>query len=361
MSQRLMFAMSAVMTVTCLAVGGFAWMSVSQGRVTNQKLLEEGRASYEKLLETSRSENEELRDTLQALTKRLSPVKIRCLLEKSSGPPAEGFQVIMIGRKPVIFYQETTNSDGIADFGLIPSGHYDIRISTPWAENLEKVLGTASIPEVLKFALETKSGESYIKEIICPSSMPADDVEIAIDIDWPEDLREYKLLLFCTFQRIGRDVGGSRWESSIRYPSLCLTPDKKLVVIPNSRGSIPISRGRSGRSGNFVYLNEIEWKPIETVEWREQGYELRTFAIVSSQEIPEPITGPLNNLRLPILVVVPERLGQRGDRRGKNSPEILRLESPPQFDAVPGKLNHWTITLPENVLQRVRENLIQKS
>jgi hypothetical protein len=209
MSQRLTLAMSAVMTVTCLAVGGFAWISMSQGRVTNQRLLEEGRVSYEKLLETTRSENTELRDTLQALTKRMSPVIIRCLLDKSSGPPGEGFRVLLTGGNPSVFYLETTNSDGIANFGLIPSGNYNILISTPRAENAEKFLGTASVPEMLNISLETKSGESYIKEIVCPSSIPADDVEITMHVEWPEDLREHKLLLFCTFlthrKRRGRE------------------------------------------------------------------------------------------------------------------------------------------------------------
>jgi hypothetical protein len=344
MSQRLTLLMSGIMAVACVAASAMAWIAVREGREVNAIIVNKLNA----LSPPAAAEAPKSMDEI--------PLKVQLVLDTKDGPPAEGYSVQFRGNVP---WQEKygtldkkTGSDGVADFGVVRPGQHTIVVITPWEERQTRRITVLPARE-------------YTEKIVCPSK-PLEEVEIAFSVDWPDDLRGKGLWVVCDFRRSDRQLDSGTWVGPMRtlktFGMSGTWPDgRTLIVAPSGEAFSYAGTYLSDRFSVGIILDgsaieyrhvikldqKIELKFLPQLRWRGLGYVLQEINVVDPQEDRDP------QKRFTVLGKHTYSTG------GFDSKRLAReMKNAPEFEAQPGQLNRWKITLPDELVKQVRENLI---
>lgn len=218
MSNRLTLTFVAVLTAVCLTLCGMMWTQSQQlrelalqARAETQALLQQRDEANQKLLD----QNQELLEKLTQLEKEpvqspgWNPLKVRVVLHDENKTPGEGFAVDVMGKALTeadnITLTEATDSDGLATFGVVRPGQYQINVRAPWGESHQRPVvvrpGTQPVIEVL--APRAKQGATNVRPFV----------------DWPEPLKSLDVGVVCVFRRSDSTYIDQRhWhDSNSRY------------------------------------------------------------------------------------------------------------------------------------------------
>jgi hypothetical protein len=196
-SQRIVVGASVVMTAACLFAGYLAWQAAARAEQASLVLIEQGWQANEALLEKL--------TTLAPQPPRSmdwSSVKVRLVTGTPDGPPAVGFRAHLVGyprpADSVPELVEASSDDGVLDFGFARPGKYMLQITAPWKA-------------ALNGPIAVRPGKDFEKTIVCPSRPAVGDV--AIEVEWPDELRDTNLAAHCSFVTAGWDVGDFVWQA----------------------------------------------------------------------------------------------------------------------------------------------------
>ena len=100
--------------------------------------------------------------------------------------------------------ERETGADGLVDFGPLRPEDYVLNVYAPRGEYHQR-------------SIDHRPGDARIERIICPTApATAEEAEINVSVDWPNDLRQRDLALICRLTRpyLTRTVAANRWTSS---------------------------------------------------------------------------------------------------------------------------------------------------
>jgi hypothetical protein len=278
--------------------------------------------------------------------------------------------------------EETSNADGVIDFGPARYGMYSMTLTSPWGESSSS-------------NLTVRPGRGIDETIVCP--VPPENLELAVEIDWPEDLKSAKLCAFCNFYYAPDPPKDSRlpwfFQFNFDVPTHLLllnsgemincgfsaTYDKQSLENAIGNGK-PVSTIRSlGRQLKLLQvhiLHEPGTQPNEPRSTPDGKLNLPENTIASySYRLPAPVLrsggggfggggfgggglgggggffGP--STRKPGLEINNASPAPGG--AGINpatQPEALEA---PTFEPKPGQANRWKITLPDELIAYLRQ------
>jgi hypothetical protein len=334
---RIMTAVTVLSLLACLAVSVFAWMTVQQSHETNKAIL----AKLETLSRPAAQPE---------VPGDWSMVTFRCVAGDRQGQPAAGvelwMQVTQFGQ--IKYLSERTDNEGKVTFGPVPAGDYR------WGARLSGFTSSQS------FTLYPTRHQQEV--VVCPSSDAFADIAFAVD--WPVDLKDRGFLALCDFDP---PSGGSQW----RPRALSLDGREwqpalgEVIVTADGR----ILEGWTKRSLGSAYGSDnTVFGPNEELT---VGGTSTLFLATSAHAITEQKTlrRPAASYPLAQLVVlVSANRPDEPEAKWKDWIHHWHLTNPvrpknkcPVFVAEPGRLNTWTITLPDPVLKAVREYLAAQS
>lgn len=381
MTQRILLGTVVLTAVVSISATVLGWVSAREARSAAETLLAESRAADEKLLEQTRTENESLRDAVASLTRQYARVKVRLVYNDVDQTPVESLRPVLSGGSPEGVYSSKVDSSGLADFGLLPAGRYELRVRFPDADSV--TFGGSG--ERFEKQFRAESGEEYEFEVVCPSKRPAESVLVSFNVDWPQDLREKDLLVFAAVENVGRDVAGAHWELPIGVPAVCIKPDgfvtlSSRVVAGEFRlgmsGFDPrFARRRAGaaeaprRAPTFALTaGAVDWTSRSSMKLPEENYRLTQIVVTRAEAVGESERTLRQGSELPLLSekvrafpVVVATSGDWSERRQRSRLPTTKYEAPlepeQKFTAAPGRPNQWTIKLTDEFWNRVREAL----
>lgn len=209
MSQRILVVTCLVMAVASIAGMGLMWNLNAQNQrammKSQRELLELVEGNQKANLQTMQAFIAEQKSATTKTDPEWCPVKIRCSLGKKGGPPAKGFTVSFMrlaSENSGFSSTLTVPEDGVVDMGLLQFGKFRLVIQSVNPEGVfattEELVILPRLPQVPIYG-----------EIVCPDGLPA-DVRVKPRVVWPEQLRDKKLWLLCTFSS-DWDVKGRKW------------------------------------------------------------------------------------------------------------------------------------------------------
>ena len=278
MSQRMTLA--ALVLVVLISVGstGLTWFLVVQAGQVNQALLEQNRAANELMLARLTALGNAPANS--GKTMEWNSLKVRLSFEKPGGAPAANCKVELEGRlldtSVPASLNRTTGPDGVADFGLVRPGQHLINVVTPWGDSIDDrhdygllVMEGGQLVTVLP-------GEPQTVEIICPSKQ--EEAEIAITVDWPNDLVGQPLWLVCDFVQSPREVAGHAWirsnDNGPRYVFVDPSGNLTTLDMPGSDNG----QEWSGRSPFLFFKDEGSFYADKNLVLRSHVEESRSDA-----------------------------------------------------------------------------------
>lgn len=355
-------------------------------------------ANLAELLRRSESTSAEVVKHLQATAKVSQsaqapdwiPVTFKLTRETVDGPPAMGCQVNLHKGSPGLFdrgIRRESDSAGLVDCGVVQPGDWEFEISVRYdEEHTWKCTGT----------LNVVPGTKVLKRIVCPQPPPSPPYPVKLRVQWPPDLVGKNLCVEATFD-----------EKPIEFQ-----PSLKWTVLNSAAEARPrtILYGQEGKQMLIGGANRLElWSVYggmsasRSAQWvygdlRSQG--ARSW---SESVAIEPATLVLRRL-IVLRSIGPEDKGLTGERFGAlahTAFPVVKKESPffqhdvryystgPDFDGEPlgpgwplrdfrgsvaiapeywrkleghfvvraGQVNDWTLPLPEELLNVVRESI----
>ena len=324
MSQRITMIMSCVLAVACLVAVGLVWRIASQSQQVNLAILD-------KLNAFAAQPPVKTAESLGWL-----PLKIRLVPDDKGSKPPEVHSVTLVGNvhgRGMRQVDKKVGPEGIVDFGLVHAEYYDLNVMMTWGESLRQ-----DIPVL--------PGGSETVEIVCPSAAPQ-DVQIALSVQWPDELREKGLWLKCHFSPAPKSIDGRRWSVSDSFGGhyLIFSPSGELFEHNPTLSSSGLPEDVMVREGRVL---DGASKPLETqtvLRWKGTGFNLSGISIMQPQSKAPPEGETAEE----------QRLSSLGDH-------FLNVDSNgevPEFRAKPGELNRWTITLPPELVEQLREKLTE--
>ena len=381
MTQRILIGTVLLMVVVTISAVFLSWMAVIETHSLSDQLKADRRVTDQKLLERVRAENQQLREMLASLTERYARIKVRLVYNDEARSPVENRRVFLKGGAPEGDYVKTSGSDGVADFGLLPVGLYNVTVDLTTPQDAD-VDSPALTVQRFKGRFSAKPGEEHVHEVVCAADPPAKAIPVAIDVVWPADLREDKLALFAEVKGSGRQVDGSRWQLPFPINPIGVLPEGLVRLSHRGRSSLTtaVFSGRTTQQGRSVRLTYMSiaaptWTASPTIELPEQSYEIPRVIITSATSLSETRRtrpGPVRVSReraeqapprveiyrsYTVLAVAAIRPTLEQLLRHSDGEHVLQLEPQQKFAAIPGKRNQWRIELSDEIWQRVRESL----
>jgi hypothetical protein len=403
MAQRVLVATCLVVTFVSLVLAGAMW---HQG---NQTQRESARATAEAIhamtlqSERAQSSQQEMLKQLRAMSEAIhstrsfdwNPVIFQLTEETPAGPPAAEFEVTLTaqavegGKGGVDPSTRRSDHSGIVDFGVVHPGRYTFNISKSWDQSSVNTSGQLII----------EPGSQIKENVVCPKG-PLERVPVRVRCNWPADLEKEGLVLYATFvlnpirlehsEWNFQENGTSSWRSffGASRSALC-GPGKSIAEVLSE----PFLWDLPGGSNVWAELRASDLRPIhqpeETMKWVRGTYRLATLFVL------RPGESSLGESRRHFELVVS---GAQGLRDGLNklhiSPGLFVTawgEAPPDealldpftarrlpprtgppnlvlpddywgtiataFEARAGRVNEWTIPLPDELIATVRESL----
>lgn len=250
MSQRIVSITAVAACAACIACAFFMWRIVESNREAQAALLASQREGMQAMVAEIRdSLNPGLggggsvsHEALQALLKEANrppapsdnwwPLVVK--LVDQDGKPAQGTVTYAANSTSAgqVSDKRRTNEDGVVDFGQLPSGQYNVRVTLETDLNRgEHVLLGPNRPREYTF--------------VCPSD-PVAKGPLRIELSPPENMRDERLYYVASVAFRERSVRGETWH---RLPSGSEQP--RLVLLDNQGkllGEIvrPVTYGGSG-------------------------------------------------------------------------------------------------------------------
>lgn len=229
MNQRIAMISNAVLAAACIAVCIIAFLALRQNNRIAETLIAK--------IETMSGAEE-----AAAASSVWADAKIRVVRGSPDGEPAEDLSVELIGEAfnagVRVTMTERTGEDGVASFGLVRPGRYEVDIrDRPHLSNRRHVV------------LYPDGRE--LDPIIWPIR-PASLVPVSFTVAMPAAFEERVSYLHCRFQPLADDLqkNPGDWE---RYPTdLLLTPEGKVWVF----SADDFDKVWERRTGDRVHLNQ---------------------------------------------------------------------------------------------------------
>ena len=326
MSQRIVVG-SAVfsMTVCAALVGMICWM-MQQQQQANAALLEH----LVKLI-PQRAE------PLPQYGPRKSHLKLKVTFDTENGPAAKGW-LVTVTKHPELGQQPganggmltfLTDQSGLADCGLTEPGRFGVTVNTPWNERTQV---TFTIP----------IDRDHVEHIVAPGKMPEmTKVVFRVD-DLPDELESNSLGLIMRLRPQGSRVVADRlWQptgpwAKVSMPIVLLSKQHELRILSEPEGSSHVPQFNDNW---IIPLDDVvkhgQWEPSR--EWSLPAGEYSAqFGLTNLGDSSDPNWQFLDN-------------------RGRQNSGVWLLRKATVFTAESGKLNEWTIRLPEHVSMCLRD------
>jgi hypothetical protein len=373
---------------------------------------EKAQAIQQEMLQQMRAMSESIRSTRSL---DWNPVTFTVTQESPAGPPLAGVSIALEERasgsrgvemgggatKPT---WRVTDSAGSASFGVVHPGDYAFRVFKDWDHKYLTAFGELSI----------EPGSQVNKRIVCPKS-PLEQVPVRVRAAWPADLEKEKLVLYASFDFIPIQLDSRSWTlceappanppDGNRFPLFAwgLRPANRTIICGPGPSIAELGRMRpyfwalSDRPDTKVWAdvrhNNVRdiGEAAKPVEW-ERGNDGLSGVVVLRPT--ESAAGNASTRRFEVLFVSQPRDGNRNmginfvvdkpppvdDVAGPRPKTAHRVMSPAHmgqlstigsqqllwdswslgqapFAARPGQINEYTITLPKELINAVREKL----
>ncbi len=371
MTQRVVIGASVVVALASLSMAGLFWQQTIRAQAMAREQADYARMREEEVLK-------QLRDMTTAIQHPRSldwnPVKVLLTEGTADGPPATGMSISLLERNEQNQKQimRQTNEAGVADFGLLHPGEYLCLITRNSPESKSS----------LSSIIDVRPGESVEKKIICPESRPQ-RVGVHLKCAWPADLDKEGLVLVTQIQYQYRETGpGVYWTlnsaSSLESTqTLLLGPSNSISTVKLGGGGARDAADKARLGGGLVSFPVENLRepmpPGSTLELEVGNYRLGALAVWRRAPDDEPGRRRFERLVTTLRPTSPPVAENIGTAKQPAKHETAKppatagtvIELPwgywQQLEASlvarPGKDNQWTIPLPEELVQAVREAL----
>jgi hypothetical protein len=384
MIQRVVIGTSVFVAAACVALVAIFW----------QQALHAQRLAALQAVDAQAREREML-DRLKEMTEAIkhprspdwNPVRFSFTERAADGPPARGVSVVLykVGDQSTKVNRQS-NEAGVADFGLLNPGRYSFQ--------LDRMLADGEI--TASGELDVQPGESVDKHIVCPK-LAAQQASVRVGCKWPDDLASASLVLYLPLRhRYLETSPGIEWVSTVpgrffQSHTILLGPSSSVSTYKrhdagNSKGTVPHARvdSQAGLSAQVrpeefdIAEADLERKPAGSLVDLDTGT-YRLFGLLVLRPLPVVEPGRQRFERLvgatDPAYLAPGRGGVNGSMRsraqqktetqGKRGGIHFSIVLPSEFwqrmdnDLVAraGQSNEWTIPLPEELIQAVRDAL----
>ena len=416
MAQRVVIGTCVLVTAVSLGLVGLLFqMTVDARRIAARQAVEAETRAAEAL-----AREQEMLKRLGEMSEAIkhprspdwNPMRLKLTEETPDGPPVAGATIVLtrLFEDPAKTIRKTSDAAGVADFGSVQPGDYTFAI-----ERRSKNWSLESNGE-----LNVQPGSDVTKSIVCPK-MPPPRVGVRVRWQWPASLEKETLVLYAQFSFRSRVLAsGTPWtisrpnvDDSSAFSSFVVThsllcgPSSKMFHFKNSSGpllwtiqggnitSMIDAAARLG-PGDFADVLEADLEettpPSATLDFEIGTYGLSELIVLRPRQSRDVVPGRrefelLVAVRAPHYIRrihVADKPPSEGDLRTKtpmiigatdgrirsasyvgftdSTPTIelskaywLRVDH--EFEASPTQPNEWTIPLPDELVQAVREAL----
>jgi len=394
MSQRILVVYCIVLTVISLSLAFMMWNQA----VHAQRLAAIAQAEMAEQMHRAQEVQQQTVAALQAMSKAASstkspfwiPVTFKLTQETPDGPPLVGLHVSLgRGNKGALkegAIQRESDDKGMLDFGVVQPGDWEFAcFNGTW-----RMTGT----------LNVLPGTTIANSIVCPRFSER-YVPITVHAAWPPDLAERGLAIVASFQHEGFTYQPPmHWQlldnSPVGWIYVFCGPGPNTMTRIAGRGptfwrlttpaSAPFVRNASDLPDvkplkrNQIYLDLLENDgagDTKAVESLPGNYRLQKLAVILPRK--DLATGSHGErCELVALVSTVGGFGQQvielgrppgepvnsADRaisinnfQGVSVPSLFGRDAIATFEAKKGQPNLWTVRLPDELTQAVREKL----
>jgi hypothetical protein len=385
MAMRVLIATCLVMTLASLSVVGLVWIQSSRAAAQTA----ESNRQLSEALARANATNQDMLTKLSEMSEAIrnprsldwNPVKFLLTEETTDGPAAAGCSVILTQSDNHTSIERLSDTSGVADFGLVQPGNYSFQVSKRWDQG--NLFGTGRV--------NVEPGSDVKKRIVCPNIGKKALERVRIRCDWPADLAKAGLVIVAPlfFKPIDKD--GTSWTLySGGVPanrSVLFGPGGPIKEILKPWGlylwatSSPATPRADVLTADVRRING----PSDPLRWERGAYGLSELIVLRPLDSK---AGTGGRQQFEILVRCypwysnhdtyefrQEPPTEQELRAGRNALsghitigiEGLRLPKEPwskvatSFDALPDRVNEWTINLPDELIKAVREKLKGRS
>jgi hypothetical protein len=380
MAQRVVIATCLVVMLACLSLVGLMWFQSSRAAAqtteANRKLAE--------ALVQAQTTNKEMLTKLTEMSEAIrhprspdwNPVKFIVTENTLDGPPAAACSITLIPRAAGnTQISRTSDASGVVDFGLVHPGEYSYQISK--SLNRGELSGSGD--------LNVAPGGQVSQRIVWPKTAFA-PVPVRIRCDWPPDLEKEGLVVDAPFASMPVEKDGVSWNfgfgAGIGARSVLCGPGIEMKEILNPWGLYLWATSSRPDLRAAVLTSEVRTinERAEPMKWECGTYQFAELIVLRPQRSPavegtrlqfeilvrcypphtngsaytflrEPPSDQLLETRIDMLSGGGTQMGVDGLHLSERSWSELGGH----FNAVPDRVNEWTITLPEELIKVVRE------
>jgi hypothetical protein len=375
MGQRVLIATCLVVTLACLSLVGLVWVQASraaaQTHAVNRMLVEalaQSQIASQTMLKTLGDMSDAIRNPRSP---DWNPVKIRVTEDTAGGPPVAGCFVSLSrgDQNNQTTIDRTTGQSGAADFGLLHPGTYSFRVSkSPNDDNLN---GSGEF--------NVEPGSHVEKQIVYPTKA-LERVTTQVRCNWPADLEKCGLVIDASFILDPLLIDDTSWSTNVR--SLLCGPGAALTEILAPAGLYVWATNPNQKLRADLLTSQVRSinESGEPLKWERGTYRLFELRILRPIDTP---AGSAESLQFEILVHCSpwqtnssyeirseppneEELRNGGNVRGGGTHMgmqglVISQKSwaniAARSKAAADNLNEWTITLPDEVTNVVREKI----
>jgi hypothetical protein len=355
MTQRVLIATCLVVTLASLTLAGVIWRQSGLVQQESARAAAAAIRAMEVQNEKSQANQQEMLKHMRAMsevarTTRSSdwnPVTFRLTEKSPGGPPAVGFIVELTPAeepqaKPMF---RSSDASGTVEFGSMKPGDYQFLIKSNWDHGIQRTSGSLNVAR----------GTQVVKQVVCPR-IPPEHVPVQFQCSWPADLANQGLLLFASFLSDEPTIaGGWQWDLFSFRSLLCgVGPKTDLIEIRGNRSSWNDLPGTRARVEMLTADLQKVGTQGDSVEWDAGNHRLMMLAIL--RRAP---TSPdrADKSQFDILAKAQAPSLSPSSRSWSLLPETFWREKSATLVARPGRLDPWTIPLPEALIKAVREKL----
>jgi hypothetical protein len=401
MVQRVWMAASLIVMLASLLFSGLLWHQSNQAinaTADATRRLAEAQATNQaktvELLTQSQSTNTEILKQLETIAKAAQspqapdwiPVTFKLTLESLDGPPTAGYQVTL--KKDSEEFSDRgisreSDSSGLVDFGVVQPGDRVFEISTSWDEEHSWTC---------RGNLNVKLGTKVEKTVVCPRPRPHPvQSAVKLRVQWPTDLVEKNLRLEMTFVQ-----APTTFQPLLKWRVVDSQGDDRSRKIFYGPGFKQIASGGATKLELWHFYTARESWDVQCVLDDSHAPGVRSETDAVAMEVGHYLLQRLVVLR-PCVLKERARKGEWFDvlahsaamllyifadyvttyysdldqsqkplrtplsldsyKRGVNVPQSYWSQLEERFSVRPGQVNDWTVPLPEELINVVREQL----
>jgi len=370
MSQRITLA--AVCLMACVGLAGLlmAFQMMQNNQALNQQML----AQMTSLLAKSQSDSGKPTDSLN-----WTEFKVKVVRESAEGPAVKGatvsLQGVLYGSEGSISLTETTNSEGLVNFGPIQVGRSTVSVALP-----SGFLSSNTI--------YVRPSQEMTEVIVAP--VPPKPAEVQVLVEWPTSIKSDDVWMICDFAQIPREVEEFSWLEPYRPTALAgmSFPGGKSIAISRDGQMYEIKQKQKqfdGVKGSVLLLRDFDESTKspgmllkrDQLKTNDGEFELLRCGVFVKVPSKMKALPPNMELKLAYIVSYKDRYSTFGgggmtgggfgfgglsgggtgggffmvkDVPGTTVNAVQELLEPPIFQAIAGQQNTWTIKLPQQMI-----------